>query len=103
MVLTVLPERLEADMTGGLALHFARCRLLVIIALVGCRPRAGILASCNSSISGINCLSQGQLFVDFFDTLSIGLVFVEEVAEAKSTHGLVVRRLILLNNAGGPC
>ena len=100
----MLPERLKADMAGGLAPHFARRLLLIIFALVGCHPRTlMILASCNSPISGINRLSQGQFFVDFFDTLSIGLILVEEVAEAESAHRLVVCRLILLNDAGGPC
>ena len=98
MVLTVLPERLNADVAGCFAaLHL---RLLVIVALGGLRPGLGILARCNGPISFFNRFSQGQFFVDFFDTLCVSLILVHEVAEAEPAHGLVLC-LILLKNAGG--
>ena len=101
MVLTVLPERLKADVASGLAA--LNLRLHVIVALGSLRPWLGILARCNGPISFFNRLSQGQFFVDFFDALGVGLILVHEVAEAEPTHGLVLcgRVQILLKNAGG--
>ena len=92
----MLPERLKADVAGGLA-H----RLLVIVTLGRFGPRLGVLARFDGPISSIDSLSQGQLFVDFFDTLSIGLIFVHEVAEAEPAHSLVLLIRVLLKNAGG--
>ena len=97
----MLFERLKADVAGGLALH--RRLLVIVTALGGLSPRLGILARCNGSISFFDRLSQGQLFVDFFDALGIGLILVHEVAEAEPVHGLVFFLLIiLLKDAGGP-
>ena len=97
MVLTVLPERLKADVTGGLA----RRLLLIIVALGRFGPRLGVLARFDSPVGSIDSLSKGQLFVDFFDTLSIGLIFVHKVAEAEPAHSLVLRICVLLKNTGG--
>ena len=96
----MLLERLNANLASSLALSRL---LLLIVALRGLRPGLGILARCNGSISGIDCLSQGQFFVDFFDAFGIGLILIHEVAEAEPAHGLVLRSLIPLENAGGLC
>ena len=93
----MLPERLNADVAGGLA----RRLTLIIVALGSFGPRLGVLARFDSPIGSIDSLSKGQLFVDFFDTLSIGLIFVHEVAEAEPAHSLVLRIRVLLKDAGG--